>query len=267
MSRWRYLKGSFGLWFGLIWAFVGTIFFCVGVGIFARNHDFETRAVGVAGTVAEKGHASESKGKSRYWVRYEWKGGSGEEYSGVGDIEYAVWSPLEAGAPIAVRYLADDPARNKPIGSADSEEWVLPGVFTFLGLVFGGIGWGLVIGAYVGSGRRVRLVAHGTAAVGHVREVAINRSVRINGRHPSFIVYEFEDDRGETHEGRSINLPRDLETRWQEGDPILVLYDHNRPERSEVDLFGVRADELTRFGPGTAPPRRRPPIQTDTEEQ
>jgi hypothetical protein len=43
--------------------------------------------------------------------------------------------------------------------------------------------------------------------------------------------------------GKSVWLPRGLETRWQIGESILVLQDPSNPERFEADIFAARADD------------------------
>lgn len=253
--RWRYLKMSFAWWFGLIWACVGTVFAISGVIMFFAQRDFENRAVNANATIVERGHGTTSKGDSHYWMRYLYRDPDGKEHVDRADVNWSVWRKYSDGDSLPIRYLPENPARNR-LNDADAESWwVLPLIFGLVGSTFGGVGWILVGRSFIVSGRRAALMRSGMGALGTVRAVEMNMQVKINNRHPYYLSYEFADETGVKHEGRSPNLPRKLNDRWQPGDPVLIVYDPMDASRHEADIFEMRGDELQmlkrRKGDGT----------------
>ena len=243
MMRWRYLRSAFSWWFGLIWAAVGTPFFFIGIWAYQDARHFNAMAVAATATVVEKGHDTNSKGDSHYWMRYSYHDAAGAEHVGVADVKWEVWRRYADGNPVAIRYASDKPDDNKLNAAEAGPWWVLPLAFGGAGLVFGGTGWFLVWRAIIKAGERVALLRHGVSALASVTGVELNLSVTVNGRHPRYLAYEFYDDAQAKHQGRSSDLPRRMEDRWKAGDPILVVFDRNNPEKSEADIFGVREQQ------------------------
>ncbi len=244
MLRWRYLKASFTWWFGLIWAGVGTPFFFIGIWAFQDNRHFTATAEAATATVVEKGHDTSSKGDSRYWLRYTYQDSAGAEHVGVADVKWAVWRKYEDGNSVAVRYAGDRPDKSRLNTAESGPEWLLPLVFGGAGLLFGGVGWFLVVRAIGKAGERVALLRQGVSALGWVTGIEANLSVTVNGRHPRYLAYEFLDDAQAKHAGRSSDLPRRMEDRWKAGDPIMVVFDQKDPEKNEADIFGVREQQV-----------------------
>jgi hypothetical protein len=78
------------------------------------------------------------------------------------------------------------------IGGLLSGSWILLLVGSILGLVFGTLG--IVFGA-VGRARAnaiLRAFEHGRAAIGRIEDAYLDTSIRVNGRSPWAIVYRFE---------------------------------------------------------------------------
>ena len=74
-------------------------------------------------------------------------------------------------------------------------------------------------------------------------------NVRINGRNPAYLTYQFTDGQGRRRQGQSPLLPLALEKRWLPGDAILVLYDEADSQRHEADIYDLRADERSAHDP------------------
>lgn len=237
--RWKYSKSSFALWFGSIWGAVGTVFFFAGLTLLlTAPRAADAGAPKLEGRVVEKGEDSDKDGKVRRWLRFAWVDANGSErmalvepserllsHAGAGDMLELEAAPESGGVPRIVGEGADRPP---------------PWLFLLIGLVFGGIGWGLVVSALRRAGRRSRIVALGKVAQGTVSNVELQTNVRINRRHPVVLAFEFQDDAGERRSGRSPYLPRDLEERWQPGEPIRVVYDPLDPQACEADIFDAR---------------------------
>lgn len=244
MLRWRYLKMSFIWWFGLIWAAVGTPFFIIGVCTYKSEFHFRAHSVSATATVVEKGHDTNSKGDSHYWMRYVYHDPAGAEQVGLADLSWKAWRKYNDGDALQITYLSENPARSRVNDEDAGPWWVAPLIFSALGLAFGGVGWFLVIRAIVKTGQEVRLLRFGVPALGRVKSVEINMQVKINNRNPYYLMYEFKDDSGTMREGRSNDLPLRLQDDWQAGDAILVLYDQFDPSQHEVDIFNQRPDDL-----------------------
>jgi hypothetical protein len=241
--RWRYLRGTFTWWFGLIWAAVGTPFAVIAAVIALHEARYADEAVPVQATVVEKGHDTDLERSSTYWLRYRYLDAAGAEHVGRENVSWEVWRRYRDGDVLAAEYLRGDPASSR-LAEGGASRWLLPLIFGAAGLVFGGTGWFLVARASRRAGRYARLMGEGSPALGKVLAVEVQQSVRINGRHPSYLVYEFTDDLGQKRHGESSYLPRELEERWQPGGAVLVLYDPNDPTRFDVDLFDARPDAL-----------------------
>lgn len=236
--RWRYLKSSFMALFGLIWALVGTLFVVVDAAALISSRARAAAVVSVAGVVVEKGRDEDREGTSRHWLRYTWRDAEGLEHAGLVETSADAWERNEPGAAVAVEVPSADPARAALVGEGGSGSWLL---FGAIGLVFAGVGWGLVISAFRSSGKRARVIATGVATDGTVESVEIATNVRINQRNPRYLQFAFRDEVGERRGGRTPFLPRAIEDRWQRGDRIRVVYDPLDRALCEADIFDARA--------------------------
>jgi hypothetical protein len=161
------------------------------------------------------------------------------------------------------------PAAPRPISNRylwrllSTDGWSIAGcVFGVLGLVFGAVGAGLSVGAHAAAtalvgipflalglafliaagislGWRyqemkkvVGVLREGSPTRGRVTGVSENYSVRVNGRHPWVIGYEYQVD-GTTYPGKvsTLNPPGQ---ELQEGLPVTVLYLATHPARSSI---------------------------------
>jgi hypothetical protein len=167
------------------------------------------------------------------------------------EIEMSVPAPPPPPRPIADNYVW------KLMGT---DGWSIAcGVFTFIGVIFSFIGLALtlaIITAFVGlpfllfgliflgvgvyglrtryaeKRRIVEVLRHGQAAPGLIVGTEINANVRVNGRHPWDIVYQFQVD-GRNFEGRTTTLNRPG-PQLQPGRAACVLYMPNAPEHNSL---------------------------------
>jgi hypothetical protein len=230
----RYLRSSLMGWFGLIWAVVGTAFLIVGGSVLVAADT--TRATDVEGVVVEKGRDEDHDGVARHWLRYTWRDAEGGEHAGLIETDEDAWSTRQPGDAVSIERSTADPSRATLAGEPPPL-WL----FASIGLVFAGVGWALVIAAFRASRRRAHLIANGVATDGTVERVEIASNVRINGRNPRYLLFEFHDEVGERRSGRSPLLPRALEERWRDGDRIRVVYDPLDRALCEADIFDARA--------------------------
>jgi hypothetical protein len=100
--------------------------------------------------------------------------------------------------------------------------------FVGLGLIFVGVGGALLYWRYQHARRVLAVLRHGTAASGHITGIQENYAVRVNGRHPWVITYQFHLD-GREHLGRvsTLNPPGPY---LQPGRAAHILYLPDAPD-------------------------------------
>lgn len=86
-------------------------------------------------------------------------------------------------------------------------------------------GWRIAAG-------RLRAFRDGKAVEGKIYQVGVDATQRVNGRHPSRVVYHFSVD-GQVKEGVIITFDTTAEQRWS-GQPVWVLYNESDPTENAV---------------------------------
>ncbi|MBN1956550.1 MAG: DUF3592 domain-containing protein [Anaerolineae bacterium] len=102
--------------------------------------------------------------------------------------------------------------------------------FAALGTVFLLIGIPLLITRYEQAQQTVQVLQHGEAVLGQIVDVHQNYHVRINGRSPWIVTYQFEAS-GRQYQGKVSTLSRP-DLGQQPGQPIYVLYQPNDPQQN-----------------------------------
>jgi hypothetical protein len=254
---WHYLNGL-GWW-------VGWLLTAGGVAGFATIHsawtttdedrEFAAHGVRTEARVMLRSEANEWVGpddhqevKPRYRLHYHYTDADDTEQVGVAVVPKATWLGYELGDPLAIEYLSDQPARSRAIERERPPLGVAALSVFGVGLLVAVAGLGLLGTVLLRAWRRWRVVRTGLPCLGRITEVVAagtNGHVHSAPRPPARqLGYTFKDQRGMSHEGRTAALTPDMASRWQLGDPILVLYAPNDIFRHEVDLFGTRAEDL-----------------------
>lgn len=242
--RWCYLRTSFWWWFGLIWAVVGTPFLVIGLVVWSQDQHALRGGIATTATIIQKDHDADASDRDGYFLRFRYVDAAGEEHEVEEGVPRPAWLRYRPGQRVAIEYLENQPAKSRLAENVGHDAGVIKWVFTLLGLAFAGLGWGLLVGSWVGAGRRTRLLCRGVPALGQVTGVERRLNIEINGRHPAYLTFQFTDSQGRVRSGESSLLPRAIENRWQPGDPILVLYEDDNPARNEADVHEFRADDL-----------------------
>jgi hypothetical protein len=235
----NYIRGSFFFWFGLLFAIVGTPFLVIAVYQLKIEREVLTDGVFANATLVEKGHGSSRSSSSNYWLKYVFNDPHGAEHIRQAQVKWEQWRQFKDGDTLPIRYMPENPDRNRLGGEIDDAWWVLPAVFGVLGVVFGGLGWTFVIVAIRKIMRQLSLLRTGSVVDGDITSFEFDPSVRINGRNPPFFRYHYFVD-GKKHTGRSPDLPFRLMGQWNHGDKIRVFYDPKQPENSEADIYDQR---------------------------
>lgn len=114
----------------------------------------------------------------------------------------------------------------------DEAKWLL----TLLGLMFTGVGGGILFVGERNAKRAAWLLQHGQRIDAELREVELNTSFQVNGRHPYRAIVEARAGFGrELRQFRSANIWFDP-TRHLSGRRIAVYVDPANPKRYHVDL-------------------------------
>jgi hypothetical protein len=181
--------------------------------IWLQQHGVETQGE-VTRTYTTKG----SKGRIRYHVDYQFEGRVGSD-----SVSRDVYDQMHAGDRIPVTYLPSRPEINTPRSkeSVDSRPRVFSDRRSLLPLLFLLVFVPLVaLIAYGAHQKQLKLAENGIAVVGTAAEM----------RHQS-IVYTYNTPEG-VKEGRFNLNKRRVRERPRGGEPLVVLYDPAKPDRS-----------------------------------
>jgi hypothetical protein len=112
-------------------------------------------------------------------------------------------------------------------------------VTAFVGVPFGGLGL-LFLGGAIAvlvwrnrlAGRTVEVLREGAAVLGEIVSVSQNYQVRVNGRYPWTVEYDYEVD-GDLYGGRltTLSMP---DPSQQPGNPVCVLFVEGDPRQSAI---------------------------------
>jgi hypothetical protein len=104
--------------------------------------------------------------------------------------------------------------------------------FAGLGVVLLGAGVPILVWRYQAARRTVAILAQGEAQLGEIVDVSQDYRVRVNGRHPWTVTYEYEVQ-GNLYSGKVTTLsPPDLSQ--QPGQPVYVLYLEDDPGQNTI---------------------------------
>lgn len=102
------------------------------------------------------------------------------------------------------------------------------GWFALFPLVFGVIGAPLLVSAVRSNRREIRAFTVGRAAVARVTRFELDRTVKVNGRHPTVLAWTF-DVMGETYTGSLSHMDRGVLEPLVVDDRIAIVYDEGDP--------------------------------------
>lgn len=230
----RLAKGSFAFWFGGIWFLGGAPFLIAGIAIgidtFRQQRGFESEARVATGMVLTK-RISRSKDSpsASYYVGYRFHTGDGTAVRNEVQVGEALWDRLVEREPVEVTYLPGRPQVNRIVG--EGPDWILPGIFTLLGLVFAGIGGFILSMGLRGIFRELKLHDAGAPVEATVVEVGPG-NVSFNGVAQWRVVYRYRGPGGQTHRGESALMAPEKAQAWKPGDKGTARFDTRAPKKS-----------------------------------
>jgi len=125
--------------------------------------------------------------------------------------------------------LRGDPATSRIEG--ETTAWILPLIFTGLGLVFVPVGGFIFYKGVAGIRRELRLHSEGMSTQATVEKMEPT-NFRFNEVTQWRIRYRYRDHQGLTHQGQSNLMQPEEAQAWKAGDEATVLFDTGAPEQS-----------------------------------
>ena len=214
----------------------------MGVGeffILKNLYEFRSQAQVAMGEVTGYSSSRGSKGGTMYTPLVQYhipapEGGSGERFEISGNVRSSSRG-YDIGERVAVLYRPEAPEQ----GRIDSfvEQWLLPLVFGFFALVFGGIASAFLVAEI----RRLRMYAwlqhSGMTVQARITEVGRNTRLKVNGRSPWVIRAQWQHPVTQAiHVFESENLWYDPSEYVDRRDQCPVRVDADDPSRYRVDI-------------------------------
>jgi uncharacterized protein DUF3592 len=213
---------------------VGALFLIIALLLWKQTRGFLAHARQTTGTVVELREVRDSDGGSSTWkpvVNFVADDGR--------DITFAASfsskpAPYDVGERVDVLYLPDDPLQARIKGF--SSLWLGSSILGGMGLAFGGIGAGILLGTRAGEKKKHYLMAYGNAIETELQGVDRNTGIEVNGKHPWRISSQWLDPVSNTMRiFHSENLWFDP-TKFVTNKRVTVLLDPNNPKRYHMDI-------------------------------
>jgi hypothetical protein len=220
-----------------VFGLVGLIFLIVGlpfVAIFAGQvpSDLTLAVTGRPATgrvvVADLDRSTTVNGRHPTEVRFTYSVGdrSYEARSSALDEQLVALAPNDA---VAIEVASVRPAWARVSGTTRS--WT--GYFGLFTLIFPLLGASLLVIGIRARRRAIRAFTFGMPVVARVVQSGLDTSVRINGRHPFQVVWQFQIE-GETYEGKVSSMDSFLIEPLAQATELIVLHDRDDPRVSTV---------------------------------
>ena len=211
----------------------GVVFLAAGLLILDVERVFapaERRAQAELLGKASRKVADESGGRRAYDATYRFETAAGETITATSEIGYGRWRTLNAGDAIEIDYLISAPERSR-LAPQQSDDTALGWAFALCGAFGVAAGAGLC-GWMARSARRLqRLARDGDLLAAETREIR-RIAVRVNNRPQFRLIYEYEDWRGDRHQGASRMGSWARFEAIQIGQGAAVYVDREDPENS-----------------------------------
>ena len=213
---------------------VGALFLIIALLLWNKTRSFLARAQQTTGTVVELREVRDNDGGSSTWKPVvTFAAGNGRDITFAASFSSKP-APYDVGERVEVLYLPDDPQEARIKGF--SSLWLGPSILGGMGLVFAGIGAGILMGTKAGEKKKHYLMAYGNSIETEVQGVERNTSLEINGKHPWYITSQWHDPRSNTLRiFHSENLWFDP-TKFVTRKKVTVLLDPNNPKRYHMDI-------------------------------
>ncbi len=238
MVLFRYLRARPSFWFGLIAAFVGTIFSVVGLHERARAERNRRDFYPVTGTVIDTYTRSGSKGGTHHYLEVVYDDRTGTAHRASLSVGRERFESQRPEMPVELYVAGADPedvwlTSDGPPSFLEAIVFgSLGALLVALGLGFGGVG-------YRRASRSARALLEGSPF--HGRIVAVRLGTLSVNKVPWWkVTWGWTGFDGVSREVTSPHVPPHVAQRFADGQEVQVFVDRENPAVGEIDLYGVR---------------------------
>lgn len=213
-----------------IFAVIGILLIAGAIILFVNGMRFRQSAVSITGEIEDILYSYDSDGEIDHevFVTYTFEG---KTYDMVRISEYS--SNMYIGKSITLLCDPENPGNVK----IESSIFFVFITLMIMGIISFCIGAVPCIISLKKSHRAKYLLAHGRVLCGTVEHVDLNRSYRVNGRHPFVIYCAWKDEYSDTlYRFKSDNLWTDPSHAFPEGSEIDIYVDRNDFGKYYVDV-------------------------------
>lgn len=217
-------------WFSILFLAIG-LALLAGASAIWRNHaNFAAHAQRTSGTVVDLIFSSSSKGGGTYAPSVEFEAdGRVIHIRGSGTNPPA----FSRGEQVSVLYLPGNPESGRI--DSFSENWLGILIMSGIGLVFAGIGGGMIAAAARTRKLNQWLAVNGLRVQARFENVLYDTSLKVNGRSPWKLICQWQHPvTQKVYLFRSANIWFDP-TSFVKRDTLDVLVDMDNPKRYQVD--------------------------------
>lgn len=221
------------VWIGGIFLAFGLVFGGIGGWVWWSDRDLANNGTHTQGTVIDLASSRDSDGDVTYRPVVEFLDASGARREFTGSVGS---SPPSFSRGEEVEVIYDPWSPEQAMIDSFTTRYLLPLAFGGFGLVFGGIGGGLLLAMIRRRQIVARLKTSGLPIQADFKQCYLDTSTRVNGRSPYRVVAQATHPAtGKLASFKSDPIWLDL-TKELEGRTVKVLVDPARPKRHFVDL-------------------------------
>ena len=227
MGTW--IKNNFWAFFFGLFALIGTIMGAIASVVWQNTNTLIEKGVHTEGTVVRLLY--NGKGSACPVVEYRTENGDTRTYSG---NTYTNPPEYDEGEAVELWYNPDRPGE---VVLAGVDRWLVPAILGGFFVIFGGIGFGGLLGQWLRQRRRDRLEDQGRPVEADIVSVYHNTSLKVGGASPFVIQCQWHD--------KTTNrvYTYDSDNLWYDPSPFLngrktvtALIDPKDPAAYHLDL-------------------------------
>jgi hypothetical protein len=219
--------------FSYVFLGIGCLMLAIAIFLWINTKRFIANSRSTQGTVVELIEVRNDEGSVTYKPVVQYQAPNGELITYTASFSSKP-APYDVGEIVEVMYAPDDP--HDILLRGFMSQWFAPTLLGGMGLIFAGIGGGILFARRVGNRKKHFLMAYGNAIQTDLQGVERNTSLEINGRHPWRIASQWLDPvSSKLRVFYSENLWFDP-TRFVSGKQVTVLLDPKDPKRYHMDV-------------------------------
>ena len=221
----------------VLWTIFTVVVLGIGGWMTWHNHLFADHARKATGTVLRHyttiTHGKGGSTTTHYHLNYGYRVGDLLVNAST-SVRQATWSQLGDGGPVPIKYLPEKPQDSRVDNAGeDYDAWQEATIGLVVGLSSLVIGSIVTARAYRRNRQQKRLVAQGIPTQGRITSVDTER---VGKQMMLFLLFEFNDNRGQLVEARTRPLTSKEEGVWTIGKAVPVFYDRDNSRILTVDL-------------------------------